>query len=71
MSDLDLSTPIYIDSSLRHEMRGELVAKEFFEAGFRTIYLTTGYQKAAFGNMPWIADIVEKSPPWGPVMADL
>ncbi|MBF0106834.1 MAG: hypothetical protein HQM16_16095 [Deltaproteobacteria bacterium] len=57
-------TPVYIDSSLGADVRGEEVSKDIYALGFKTIYLATGYKKDHFGEMPWITDVVGKTPPF-------
>ncbi len=65
MARIARDTPIYIDSDLGDGVRGEEVSRRYFEAGFRTIYLATGSQTSDFelGSIPWIVQIVGKSPP--------
>ena len=61
---LDRSTPIYIDSELEAGIKGEEYAKILFDAGFKEIYLVTGYEVKDFGAMPWIREIRDKTPPF-------
>ena len=56
--------PIYIDSYLSEEIRGEILAKQLFEQGYQNLYLTTGYEKSSFEAMYWIKEIVGKEPPF-------
>lgn len=56
--------PIYIDSDLQTQIKGEESAKSLFEQGFETIYLTTGHDPIQFAPMPWIKAIVGKEPPF-------
>lgn len=60
----DKAVPIYIDSHLANETKGEIAAKSLFEIGFKNLYLCTGYQDSQFPEMPWIRAIVGKSPPF-------
>lgn len=62
MSDLNKQQPIYIDSSLNEDEPGEVRAKHYFELGFETIYLMTGYDPEHFKPMHWIKAILGKSP---------
>ena len=62
--DISKSTPLYIDSKLGDDVKGEELAKEFFDKGFENIYLATGYAKEDFPKMPWIKGIVGKEPPF-------
>jgi hypothetical protein len=57
-------TPIYIDSNLAGGIKGQDVAKALYEAGFKELYLATGYEPDSFSSMPWIKKIVGKDPPW-------
>lgn len=56
------NSPIYIDSDLGDNIKGEECAKKIYEMGFTTIYLTTGYSPEQFGDLPWIKEIVGKDP---------
>ncbi|HVV69332.1 MAG TPA: HAMP domain-containing sensor histidine kinase [Gammaproteobacteria bacterium] len=58
------NTPIYIDSYLSEDMRGEILAKQLFEQGYQNLYLTTGFEKSQFKDMYWIKEIVGKEPPF-------
>ena len=55
--------PLFIDSNLKGGVKGEVVAKDFFETGFKSIYLVTGYDSSRFGYLPWIKGILDKTPP--------
>lgn len=56
---------VYIDSHLGKGIRGEDVARELWEEGFKEIYLTTGYSSDYFvKSMPWIKAILGKEPIW-------
>lgn len=57
------TTPIYIDSSLGNEVKGEDVAKHVFAQGFTELYLATGYEPEDFPPMAWIKKVVGKRPP--------
>lgn len=61
---LSLETPIYIDSHLSSEEKGESFAKELYDIGFRNLYLATGYAPDHFGSLPWIKAIVTKNYPY-------
>lgn len=58
----DFETPLFIDSNLGNGIKGEVVAKKAFEAGFKTIYLATGNEASQFEPMPWIKGVVGKDP---------
>lgn len=57
---------VYIDSNLKDNVKGEIEAKRIFAAGFKVIYLATGYSSDYFDlkSMPWIEGIISKSPPF-------
>ena len=57
-------TIIYIDSDLGDNIKGEICAKQLFDAGFFEIHLTTGHSPEQFDTMPWIKAIVGKEPPF-------
>jgi hypothetical protein len=61
---LNKDVSIYIDSDLGDGNRGEVLSKEIYNKGFKKIFLTTGFGKNDFGDMPWIIDIVDKDPPF-------
>ncbi|WP_208123300.1 hypothetical protein, partial [Facilibium subflavum] len=60
------STPIYIDSDLGSDQKGEEWAKFIYDAGFREIYIATGLperfnrQEQAY----WVKAICNKEPPF-------
>jgi hypothetical protein len=56
--------PIYIDSQLG-SVKGELIAKDIYNLGYKNIYLITGFGKEHFEkNLYWIKNILDKTPPW-------
>lgn len=61
---IDFSTPIYVDSNLGNDIRGEDISKEIKALGFREIYLATGYEPSSFPALPWLSGIVGKKAPW-------
>lgn len=61
---LDKNTPIYVDSKLREEVRGEEFAKKLHAQGFQNLYLATGHHIGSLPAMPWIKEIVGKKAPW-------
>lgn len=64
INQVDRDTWVYIDSDLGEEISGEVYAKNFYDSGFKNIILTTGYDSSQFESLPWITNIVGKSPPW-------
>lgn len=63
LAAIDKETPIYIDSDLQEDQKGEEVAKCVFEQGYKNIYLSTGYQSKKSVKLPWIKEVVGKEPP--------
>ncbi|MBP7795687.1 MAG: HAMP domain-containing histidine kinase [Elusimicrobiales bacterium] len=57
-------TQIYIDSELGNDIKGEEIAKELYEKGFKNIYIETGYSKDRFKGNQYIKDIISKEPPF-------
>jgi len=59
----DKETPVFVDSMLGTEIRGEDFALELYGNGFRKLYLATGYPASSFEPMAWLTGIVSKEPP--------
>jgi PAS domain S-box-containing protein len=64
LNQLDKKTSIYIDSNLGEGIKGEDYAKELYQAGFKELYLASGFPPDYFSNMPWIKKITGKKPPF-------
>ncbi len=62
--NINKAVPLYVDSHLSDTLKGEDIAKNFYETGFKEIYLCTGYMKDDFPTMSWIKDILSKEPPF-------
>jgi signal transduction histidine kinase len=58
------NTIIYIDSDLGNNIKGEKVAKTYFESGFTEIYITTGYDKDKFNDCLWVKGVIGKESPF-------
>ncbi len=61
------STPIYIDSNLDDNTKGEDIAQNIYQLGFTQIYLATGYPErflATKSQLCNICRVVGKDPPW-------
>lgn len=56
--------PIYIDSDLKENIKGEEYAQYLYELGFTELYLATAYSSKCFNNMPWIKEVIGKTPPF-------
>ncbi len=66
-SEIDPTTPVYIDSNLGvdeqgQSIKGEAVAKDIFEKGFKEIYLATGYAQEDIKTEAYIKAVVGKDP---------
>lgn len=55
--------PLYIDSDLGDNIKGENIAADLKEKGFTNIYLTTGHPPERFAHFPWLR-VVTKEAPW-------
>lgn len=63
--NIAIHTPIYIDSDLQADIRGELYAKQLFEQdGFTNLYLCTGYSPSDLSEMSWLQGVLSKEPPF-------
>ncbi len=56
-------TPIYIDSELGADIKGEDVAADLKEKGFTNIRLATGHPPERFAHLPWLK-VIGKESPW-------
>lgn len=56
-------TPIYIDSELGADMKGEDVAATLKEKGYANLTLVTGYSPERFAHLPWLK-VRGKESPW-------
>lgn len=61
MTWVPYTTPIYIDSNLGYELKGEELARHYYNQGYQTIYLVTGYPKDDFEPCYWIKDVLDKN----------
>jgi len=57
-------TQIYLDSELGNDIKGEEIAKELYEKGFKNIYIETGYSKDKFKDNKYIKEMISKEPPF-------
>lgn len=56
-------TPIYIDSELEAEIKGEDIAADLKEKGFTNLRLATGHPPEKFSHLPWLK-VTGKESPW-------
>lgn len=64
INTFDLSSPIYIDSKLGNEVKGENIAIDLHERGFTELYIASGFDKESFSHLTFIKDVRDKRPPW-------
>lgn len=62
LSEIDPSSPFYVDENLGNEVKGEVVTKELFALGFKNLYLATGYPAEWFKHITWVKGVVGKEP---------
>ena len=55
--------PLYIDSELGNEIKGEDIAKDLHGKGFTDITMATGHGPEKFAHLPWLR-VTGKEPPW-------
>ena len=62
LSNIDFETPFFLDRDLGEGLpKGEDIAKDLFEKGFKNLYLCTGYRKEDLQEFPWIKEILPKN----------
>ena len=55
-------TPIYLDSNLGDNIKGEVDGIKISNLGFNNMYITTGYSSDSIDKPTWIKKIIDKSP---------
>ena len=55
--------PLYVDSDLGENMKGEDIAVQLKEKGFTNICLATAHPPEKFAHLPWLK-VITKAPPW-------
>jgi len=61
--NLPKDTPVYIDSDLGNNIKGEDIAIELRDKGFTDITMATGHGADKFAHLPWLK-VTGKEPPW-------
>lgn len=61
--DLSKDVPVYIDSDLGKDIKGEEIAKGLHDQGFTNITMATGHDALKFAHLPWLK-VAGKEPPW-------
>jgi len=59
---IDKNSKIFIDSSLKHDQRGELESEVIYKEGFKNLYLSTGFNSSEINAPEWILNVFSKSP---------
>ncbi|GEM_PF-2397814 len=63
LGNIKQSTPVYIDSNLGNNLKGEVFAKSIYERGFKNIFLTTGFDPTEFSHLNYLKGVIGKTPP--------
>lgn len=63
LAEVAKTTPLFIDSELGGDVRGEEFAQELYALGYREIYLVTGHPPSSFPELPHIKGVFDKTPP--------
>ena len=61
--NLPKDTPVYIDSDLGNNIKGEDIAIELRDKGFTDLTMATGHGPEKFAHLPWLK-VTGKEPPW-------
>ena len=61
--NLPKDTPVYIDSDLGNNIKGEDIAIELRDKGFTDLTMATGHGPEKFAHLPWLI-VTGKEPPW-------
>ncbi len=64
LQEFSKESDFFIDAQLAHGVRGEEIARQLYDYGFRRIYLATGMPPDSFSGLNWLAGVVGKDPPW-------
>lgn len=62
-SKYPFETPIYIDSNLGPNLRGEILSEKIANLGFTELYIATGYDPETIERPNWIKEVRGKTPP--------
>lgn len=65
LQKLNKDTAVYLDLNLGEgQVRGVDLAHDLSNAGYKNITLTTGESAELYANLPWIKEVIGKTPPW-------
>jgi signal transduction histidine kinase len=62
--DITFSTPIYLDSQLENDVRGEDIASILYNDGYSKLFMTTGYSAENFADYSFLSGVISKTPPF-------
>lgn len=60
---LDRTTPLFVDSHLKNQVKGEQLVGQILDLGFREIYISTGYEKERLARVQGITGVIGKEVP--------
>jgi signal transduction histidine kinase len=64
MDKYDFDSEIYIDSELGENNKGEDLARNLHEKGYKNIYIETGHSFEKFKGLKYIKAVISKEPPF-------
>jgi hypothetical protein len=64
LPEIDRKIPIYIDQNLGNGIKGTDLVEKVRQAGFHTIYLSTGEDSDSTQMVPGLTAVIGKEPPW-------
>ncbi|MGB0454252.1 MAG: sensor histidine kinase [Bacteriovoracaceae bacterium] len=64
LPEIQKFTPIYIDSNLGEDIKGEDLALELHDQGFSEIFLATGYDPSNYEGCHYLKGVIGKTPPF-------
>lgn len=62
-SNLSKLIPIFLDSKLDNEIKGEIDGHKIANKGYRSISITTGHPSAMINIPDWVQSVISKCPP--------
>lgn len=62
LPNIDHNTPLFIDSILDATIKGEDIAKQVFDQGFKNVYMSSGHDPSYFKDMTFLKGIIGKTP---------
>lgn len=63
-NSIDHQTPIYLDSRLDDDIKGEDFANQLYKDGFSNLILTTGHPAELFSEYTFLSNVISKTPPF-------